>query len=432
MLAREGSTQTSEEMRCDNSLKRQTVTVFNRREGLPDPPDTGVHRRHRQVRVSCLPRSARVSQTIRCYIIPTVQASSKISKFIERAKASGASEQSIVGILTTRGWPEKEVYEALAAQYEQLTGLEVPRHGSSGTAAKDAFFYLLVFSTLATWTIGLGWLTFTLIDRWLADTLFSEGYYQGAEMYSIASALASILVAYPIYLLVSRSVVQEERRHPEKLDSPVRKWLTYMALVFAAGVFMGDLIAALTTLLRGEVTSRFLAKTFVVLVISGGVFFYYFAGVRKSAESGARGRLSRDPAMALVSALTIVVMVVCGFWHLGAPKKQRMLRADSRRVQDLYQLSYQCKARWNSDGHKLPEHLDELANVALADPITRKTYEYHTKEGSQYELCATFSLENEPQQGSSRRNNWSHPAGRYCFQMDAAQSVENPYIYLPN
>jgi hypothetical protein len=132
----------------------------------------------------------------------------KLDEFIERAKAGGATEESLVGILTARGWPEKEVYEALAAHYERVTSVEIPRRGGAGTAAKDAFFYLLVFSTLATWTIGLGSLAFTLIDRWLADTLFSGGnYYQGYDTYSVAAALASILVAFPIYLLVSRGLI---------------------------------------------------------------------------------------------------------------------------------------------------------------------------------------------------------------------------------
>src|SRR5258708_20623727 len=135
-----------------------------------------------------------------------------------------------------RGWPEKEAYEALAAHYERVTGMEIPRRGGTGTAAKDAFFYLLMFSTLATWTIGLGALAFTLIDRWLADNLFSTPYGQGYDLYSATSPFASVLVAFPIYLLVSRAVLHDEHAHPEKLDSPVRKWLTYMALVIAAGL----------------------------------------------------------------------------------------------------------------------------------------------------------------------------------------------------
>lgn len=105
-------------------------------------------------------------------------ASSNVGEFIERAKASGATDESVVGVLRARGWPEKGIYEALAAHYERVIGMEVPRRGGTGTAAKDAFFYLLIFSTLGTWAIGLGALAFTLIDRWLADTLFSGGYYQ--------------------------------------------------------------------------------------------------------------------------------------------------------------------------------------------------------------------------------------------------------------
>jgi hypothetical protein len=359
---------------------------------------------------------------------------SKLHEFIERAKTGGASEESLVGILTARGWPEKEVYEALAAHYERVTGVEIPRRGGVGTAAKDAFFYLLVFATLATWTIGLGSVAFTLIDRWLADTLFSTGYnYPGYDTYSIAGALACILVAFPIYLLVSRTVVREGRSDPEKLNSPVRKWLTYMALVIAAGVFIGDLITALTYLLRGEITSRFVAKALVVLLISGGVFFYYFGGLRKTEEASIHRGLSRDAWMAAVSAAGVTLIVVLGFLYIGAPKTQRTLRADRKRVQDLYLLSGQIHTRWSSNGHKLAEHLDELSGVAFADPVTRIAYEYHAKEGSQYELCATFALESRQNNDAvSRTSKWTHRAGRYCFALNAGEAAENPNIYFPD
>ena len=333
--------------------------------------------------------------------------------------------------MKARGWPEKEVYEALVTHYEGITGIEVPRRGGAGTAAKDAFFYLLIFSTLATWTIGLGWLAFTLIDHWLADTLFAHPYLQGMETYEIASALASILVAFPIYLLVSRTVLFDERKHPEKLDSPVRKWLTYMALVIAACVFIGDLITALTYLLRGELTSRFLAKAFVVFLISGGVFFYYFGSARKSEEPAAGG-LARDAWMAAASAVVVGVMVISAFLNIGAPKTQRTLRADNKRVQDLYRLSGQINARWNTNGHKLPTHLDELSGVPSADPITRVPYEYHIKEASQYELCGIFSLESRQNDATSSLSKWSHTAGHQCFSLDAAQAADNPNVYIPD
>ena len=352
----------------------------------------------------------------------------KVQEFIDKAKAAGVSEPSLLGMLTARGWPEKEIYSALAAHYEQATGLQVPKRESTATAAKDAFFYLLIFSTLATWTIGLGALAFTLIDRWLADTLFSP-YSTGWDMYSAAESMASVLVAFPIFLLVSRSVLGDEGLHPEKLGSPVRKWLTYMALVIAACIFIGDLIAALTYFLRGEITSRFLAKAFVVGVISGGVFFYYFGGVKRSEASESQSRTSRNKLMAAVSVVAVAILLLLGFSYIGAPNRQRALRADEKRVQDLYQLTSALNNRWNSSDHKLPEHLDEIPNAAFADPITRVAYEYHVKEGTQYELCAIFTLPSPNDDSARRAPTWSHPTGRHCFALDASQIPSAPPYY---
>jgi len=351
-----------------------------------------------------------------------------ISEFIDRAKASGASEQTLVGILTTRGWPEKEAYEALAAHYERTTGMQIPKRSGSSTAAKDAFFYLLIFSTLGTWTFGLGDLAFTLIDRWLADALFLARYSASYDMYGAAESIACVLVAFPIYLLVSRMVLRDESHHPEKLNAPVRKWLTYMALVIAACIFIGDIIAALTYLLRGEITSRFLAKAFVVLVLSGGVFFYYFGGLRRSEASVSGAKRVSDRWMATISGAVVVLMLVLGFSYVGSPSTQRMMRADERRVQELYQLSnkiYNCCKE-----AKLPAHLDELGDVMLADPITREAYEYHPKDERHYELCATFAAASPQNEAASGSKTWAHPAGRSCFVMDASQMSENPGVYL--
>lgn len=355
---------------------------------------------------------------------------SEIVEFIERAKAAGVPDQSLAGILAARGWPEKEVYQALAAHYEKLTGIEIPSRRGAGTPAKDAFFYLLIFSGLATWTIAAGSLAFTLIDRWLADTLFSPGYAPAYDVSGATWSIASIIVAFPIYLLLSRAVVRDVRSHPEKLNSPVRKWLTYMALVIAAGVFIGDLITALTYFLQGEITTRFLSKAFVVLVLSGGVFFYYFGGLKESDSSAARGKFTRDSGMAIVSAVCVALLIALGFGFTGAPKMQRMERADSKRLQDLSLLSQQISLRWSGNEHKLPEHLDELRNVALADPVTRAGYEYRPGEGSQYQLCATFSTASR-QDESQNAPAWAHPAGYHCFSLDAAQSPPSPPYNYP-
>ena len=205
-----------------------------------------------------------------------------IQEFLDAAKRQGASDESLVALLRGRGWPEDDVYRALADHFENQSGVRVPAYKRSGSA-KDAFLYLLSFAMLATWTIGLGSVMFTLIDRWIRDPLSPANNYYAGGYYQIADSLACIIVAFPIYLLTMRVILREAGLHPEKLESPVRKWLTYIALLIAAGVVVGDLITFLTYFLRGELTGRFMAKTSMVLVLAGGVFWYYLGSLQKGA-----------------------------------------------------------------------------------------------------------------------------------------------------
>jgi hypothetical protein len=355
----------------------------------------------------------------------TMPVDPKIAAFLDQAVAAGMPQTTLVGILTAHGWPEKEVFEALANHYQRTAGLEIPRRAGTGASAKEAFFYLLIFSTLATWTIGFGCLAFALIDRWLADPLFAD-YNQRFDSYPITYSLATLIVAFPLYLLISRIVVRESAAHPEKLDSSIRKWLTYMALVIAACVFTGDLITALAYLLRGELTSRFFCKALVVLILSGGVFYYYFGGLRKTDAPTEPAKPSRDTFMAILSAALVAILIILGFTQSGPPKAQRDFRADAQRIQNLYQLSANVSIYWASHASQLPPSLDQIAGVSYADPLTGAPYAYHAKQGSQYELCATFSRKSERNDSQPGARQWIHPSGYHCFALDATAGGQAP------
>lgn len=350
----------------------------------------------------------------------------RVAEFIRKSLDAGIPVPSFVGLLTARGWTEKQAYSALADHYQRETGIEVPPRPGSGASARDAFFYLLIFSTLAVWTLSLGCLAFSLIDRWLADPLF-RGYGETFSTYTVTTSLAAILVAFPLYLLVSRMVLREAAADPDKLDSGIRKWLTYMALVIAASVFMGDLIAALAYLLRGELTSVFLAKSFVVLVLSTGVFWYYFGGLRR--VEAAAGRFSRDRIMAMASAAVVVVMIALGFMQLGAPSAQRKLVADRQRVQQLYRLSSAIRNYWQTHSSQIPGSLADLPGT-YTDPITHQAFEYRPAQGSQYQLCAVFAAGSPPESESQAPrvdpDAWNHPSGRHCFLLDATAALQPP------
>jgi Domain of unknown function (DUF5671) len=182
---------------------------------------------------------------------------SDIQVFIESARSQGATDEIIVG----------------------RNGLTVPAYKRSGSA-KDAFLYLLSFATLATWTIGLGSVVFTLVDYWIKDPLSPNNEY-GNFFYQMADSLACVIIAFPVYLFTMRYITRELGAHPEKLESAVRKWLTYIALLIAAGIVVGDSIVFLTYFLRGELTARFAAKVVTTLAIAGGVFWYYMGSLGK-------------------------------------------------------------------------------------------------------------------------------------------------------
>jgi len=216
----------------------------------------------------------------------THTASSEVLSFITAAKEKGASDEAIVGMLESEGWPRPEIWRVLTRYYETLSGVKAPVGRKSTTPAKDAFFYLLSFATLATWTLSVGSICFILIENWIPDPLAMHNY-STPMLSQMPGELAAVIVTFPIYLLVMRVILSETRRAPEKLDSGVRKWLTYLALLIAAGVMIGDVITFLTFFLKGELTTRFLAKVAVTLAISGGVFWYYFGSLREAARGKA-------------------------------------------------------------------------------------------------------------------------------------------------
>jgi hypothetical protein len=362
----------------------------------------------------------------------TMSRDNRIEEFIQKSLDAGIPVPSFIGLLTARGWTEKQGYSALANHYQRQTGIQVPPRPSSGASARDAFFYLLIFSTLAVWTLSLGCLAFSLIDRWLADPLF-RGYGETFNTYTVTMSVAAVIVAFPLYLLISRVVLREAAADPDKLESGIRKWLTYMALVIAASVFMGDLITALAYLLRGELTSRFLAKSFVVLGLSSAVFWYYFGGLRKIEIE--TSRFSRDRFMAAASVVVVAISIVLGFMQLGAPSAQRKIVADSQRVQRLFMLSNAIRNYWQTHASHLPSSLSEIPG-AHVDPITNESFEYVPAQGGQYQACAVFAARNPREEDNQSLrmdpNPWTHPAGRHCFALDASAPPQPPsYNFYP-
>jgi len=213
---------------------------------------------------------------------PAAAKSEDLDQFVRTAKAKGVPDDALVALLRQNGWSERRIYRSLGAYYGEALGMVPPSRSGRTEHARDAFYYLLNFITLGFWTVALGQLFFSLIDRRFPDPVgpYGSGANRGTLVSEIALQLATIIVAYPCFVLVGRLIARELARRPDALESGVRAWITYVALVIAAIVVLLDAIWFLNALLRGELTVKFILDSLVLLVLGGGVFGYYLNSLR--------------------------------------------------------------------------------------------------------------------------------------------------------
>jgi len=351
-----------------------------------------------------------------------------LSQFIEAAKSKGATDEFLAAFLMRRGWPAEDVYAALGDYWECQTGLAIPERTGRGESSRDAFLYLLSFATLATWTSALGSMLFQFIDHWLPDPVTP------AQIYSLRAAvtwqMASIAVAFPIFLLVMRTILREALDGPERIQSGVRRWLTYIALLLTAGGMICDLIWFLDYFLTGELTSRFVLKSATVMLICGAIFVYYLGSLHWDRHTDVALVRSRSLKFGAGAAIAVVAVFSIGLGVAGTPAAQRRMEADHRRIQDLRSIAgalHDWHQRAGKSTENLPATLAELAGKGIArsqtaDPETGKPYEYRIKSGTVYELCAVFAGPEEADPARQTRF-WHHDGGRSCFTLDAASQA---------
>ena len=200
----------------------------------------------------------------------------ELVEFVRAAKERGVADDFIVALLRQNGWSERRVFSAFSAFYTDALGRPVPMRAGSVEHSRDAFYYLLNFITLGFWTIALGQIWYALIARWFPDSAQRLSYTQSLRD-EISWQVATVIVTFPIFVLLHNLIRRELKRRPDLYDSGIRNWLTYLALVIASIVVLADAVWFFGALLRGEITSRFILDSLVLLILGGGVFTYYLA-----------------------------------------------------------------------------------------------------------------------------------------------------------
>ena len=285
------------------------------------------------------------------------------------------------------------------------------------TSAKD--FFLHLGSIVALYVVAGNFinLLFKIINEAYPEVAaYSYYYYQGVSQISLS--VATLIVVFPVFVLLSRMVHKTYEESPEKKSLGIRKWLTYITLFVAGIMLVGDLVTVLYKFLDGQdLTAAFLLKALVVLLVSGAVFGFYLQDIRDQVSQKARN------IWAVAIGCLLLVAIILGFSVIGSPKTQRLLREDDRKISDLQNMQWQVINYWQVNAF-IP---NEMPNLPL-DPQGDNTYEYRKTGELSFELCAGFNKEDNIPQNQRvpiegpymkgdvmRSDNWEHPAGWHCF-----------------
>ncbi len=354
-----------------------------------------------------------------------------LNRFIHEALAKGIERVEVEETLLAAKWPQDEVAAALDAYADIDFAIPVPKPRQY-ISAREVFLYLILFTFLYFSAWHYGSLLFGFIDRAFPDAV-RHSTWDGA-LRTIRWSVATLLIAFPGYLVLSRRFHIVARRDPEKRKSKARKWLTHLTLFLAASTLVGDLITLLYNLLEGELTTPFILRVLVVGVIAGSILGYYLWDLRQD-ELRPEDIPTKHPGLrGLVAAVTLAVMVgvIAGLFVAGSPGRVRTAKLDDQRESNLSLIAMTIDRYWN-EFKELPADLSALEHTrgytlpSTRDPETGHAYEYSPADEKSYELCAVFeavSNDRPERRGPYYRGVaadskfWEHGVGRTCFSIE--------------
>ncbi len=230
---------------------------------------------------------------------------------------------------------------------------------------------------------------------------------------SIRAAIASLVVFFPTFLVLTR-IINKTRRTEGGSQHSALRWLVYLSLLVGGGVLLGDLVAVINNFLNGELTTRFFLKALTVLVVVGLAFIYYLRDVR----GYWRDHEAESKKFGVAAAVLVLAALILGFMTTEAPSTVRERSIDERVISDLSLIQNGINDYYYAH-NALPETLatafPEQTYLPEA-PTGREAYSYAKTGDTSYALCAQFGIASDE---SAKRAypTWVHKAGHTCFDL---------------
>lgn len=203
----------------------------------------------------------------------------RLLDFTRQALAAGMGRAEIGSALKRAGWSEADAEAALGEFADVDFPIPVPRP-KPYVSAREVFTYLTFFAVLCVSAFNLGGMAFVFVELVFPDPMLDAPAWDPART-ELRWHMSSLVVAFPLFLLVLRSITRTVERDPTRLSSRPRKWITYLALLAAGATLSGDVVALVYNFLGGELTVRFVLKVAVVAFLAGGILAYFLAEMRR-------------------------------------------------------------------------------------------------------------------------------------------------------
>jgi len=311
------------------------------------------------------------------------------------------------------------------------------------TGPKDFFLWAGAMVALYVSVFSFLTLFFEYIDLAFPDVLNS---YVDPYSSGIRVAMASLIVLFPVYLVLIHFIRRDTLQNPAKRGLWVRRWALVLTIFVAGATVAIDLITLINTYLGGELTTHFVLKVLIVFLVMSAGLMHFLADLWGYWDINPRYALS----VGIGVAVLVVATVLSGFLIIGTPSQVRSYRFDDQKVSDLQNIQSEIVSYWQSDG-TLPAKLSDLSDsvggyTAPNDPQSGKAYEYMIVGGSNvtatstrsvsvptsFQLCATFNAQTQPNSPTVSyasvmptpagvtgqdlaSDSWFHGVGRTCF-----------------
>ena len=310
---------------------------------------------------------------------------------------------------------------------------------------KDFFLWLGAMVALYSSVVAFLTLTFQYINTAYPDPLqYSYDPYSG----SIRFAIATLIVAFPLFLVLMRLIRKDIAAHAEKSDLWVRRWALYLTVFIAGFTVAADLVTLIYYFLDGEITMRFALKVLMVPLVVGAGFLHLLADIW--------GYWIKYPARASYVGIAVAVLLVAtiasGFYIIGSPMDARLYKFDEQKVMDLQNIQWQL-IHYYQQKERLPTALAELQDpisgfMIPVDPQTGAAYTYKSDKLA-FQLCAEFNKDARPSSqypmvarpmsepefgvdGDLAQSPWNHGPGVMCFDREIDPERYPPYQKTPS